>query len=157
LVVEALRAPNAQALHAQLAATPARRFNAFHLLYADAHHAFVTWCDGETVQQTALPPGVHLVTERSLGGDDHHRTEALRRALEPLTREGRAPTAEELQTLLKIHHPDDPTGSICVHLPDWGYGTRSSLVLHLPAGGLPRAFWADGAPCVTPFVPMPVG
>ena len=56
------------------------------------------------------------------------QTASLQRG-EPVTHEGRVPSPEELQTLLKIHHPDDPSGSICVHLPDWGYGTRSSLVL----------------------------
>lgn len=149
LVVDALRAPNARALHAQLSTIDPRKYNAFHLLYADATDAFVTWCDGETLHQQTLTPGVHIVTERSLGGDDHQRTEAIRAALGGKT----TPTPEELQAILKLHHPTDPTGSICVHLPDWGYGTRSSLVLQLPAGEEPRAFWADGAPHATPFVP----
>lgn len=157
LVVEALRAPDARTLHAQLAATAPRRFNAFHLLYADARDAFVTWCDGEVLQQAALPPGVHIVTERSLGGDDHQRTEAIRSALAGKTHGGRVPPLEELQALLRIHHPDDPAGSTCVHLPDWGYGTRSSLVLQLPAGAPPVGFWADGPPCVTPWAPAPLG
>jgi uncharacterized protein with NRDE domain len=148
LVVDALRAPNAKQLHAQLSKTDPRTYNAFHLLYADATDAFVTWCDGEALHQQTLSPGVHIVTERSLGGDDHQRTEAIRAALGSKA----VPSAEELQAILKLHHPDDPTGSSCVHLPDWGYGTRSSLVLHLPAGAAPRAFWADGPPCTTPFV-----
>jgi uncharacterized protein with NRDE domain len=151
LVLEALRAKSAKALHAQLATTPAHRFNAFHLLYADATDAFVTWCDGERVQQQTLSPGVHVVTERSLGGDDHRRTEHVRSALAPLTQDGRVPEPAELQALLRIHDPNDPPGSVCVHVAEWNYGTRSSLVLYLPVTQPPRAFWAEGSPCVAPF------
>ena len=149
LVIEALRAEDAAALHGQLASIPARRFNAFHLLYADAQFAGVTWCDGDEVHQDILVPGLHIVTERSLGGDDRQRTEHIRTALAGKTVDGRVPSPEELQSLLKIPDPQSPVGGSCVHVPEWNYGTRSSLVLYL--GETPRAFWAEGSPCVTPF------
>lgn len=152
LVVEALRAPGAAALHAALAGTPPSRFNAFHLLYADARFAGVTWSDGAALHQAALEPGVHIVTERSLGGDDRQRTERVRAALAPSTAGGRVPTPQALQEVLKLHDHDNPVGGSCVHIPGWPYGTRSSLVLHLGAErSQDQASWAEGAPCVTPF------
>lgn len=151
LVLEALRASSAAALHATLARTPPSRFNAFHLLYADADGAFVTWCDGEELRQHSLPPGLHVVTERSLGGDDHGRAELVR-ALWPEPRGDGLPPIAELESLLRQHR-DGHVGGTCLHVPELGYGTRSSLVL-LVAARLAdsRFFWADGAPpCAAPF------
>ncbi len=153
LVVEALRFPSAAALHAHLGALSPTRFNAFHLLYADDAGAFVTWSDGERVQQQALPPGLHIVTERSLGGDDHARKALIEAAWPGLTPGGAAPTPEGLQGLLALTRPDDPLGGVCVEAPAFNYGTRSALVL---LRGAPlsksRLFWADGRPDRTPFV-----
>jgi uncharacterized protein with NRDE domain len=147
LVADALGAASAAALHSRLVALPARRHNAFHLLYADREDAFVTWSDGAALRQERLQPGLHVVTERSLGADDHGRVEVVRdlwRALPP-----GPPPAEALEKLLAVHG-DDPTAGTCVHLPDFGYGTRSSAVLRLSrTGGALR--WAEGKPCETPF------
>jgi uncharacterized protein with NRDE domain len=150
LVVEALRHASAGALHETMAALDPRRFNAFHLLYADRTNAFVTWCDGETLRQQTLAPGLHVVTERSLGGDDHARVELIR-AHYPET-----PTLENLGALLALRREDDPAGSVCIDVPTFDYGTRSSLVLFLREH-LARSEWrwADGPPDVTPFVARP--
>lgn len=157
LVVEALRAPSAMALRAQLEGLKATRFNAFHLLYADAQHGFVTWSDGERVQHQGLAPGLHVVTERSLGGDDQSRTELVESLWPRLDRgaDG-APTPQALQGLLAARHPAGLAASICVDLPEWNYGTRSSLVLFVGrALARSRWFWADGRPDETPFVERP--
>ena len=69
LVVDALRAGSAEATREQLEGLSATRYNDFHLLYADRTHAFVTWTDGQALRQQTLAPGLHVVTERSLGGD----------------------------------------------------------------------------------------
>lgn len=156
LVVEALRAPSAQALRAQLEALTPTRFNTFHLLYADAQHAFVTWSDGAQVHHQALEPGLHVVTERSLGGDDQGRSELVRALWPKLDRVDGEPTPAALQSLLAERHPDAPAGSVCVDLPEWNYGTRSSLVLVVrPRLEASRWFWADGRPDQTPFVEAP--
>src|SRR5579863_1043129 len=63
IVVEALAAPSARELHSRMARFPAEEFNPFHLLYADAEDAFVTWFDGQARQQAELGRGVHVVTE----------------------------------------------------------------------------------------------
>lgn len=153
LVVEALQAKSARALHAELASLSAERFNAFHLLYVDATDAFVTWSDGEVVRQQTLAPGLHIVTERSLGGDDRARTAFIERRWPG---DGAAPTAEQLQRLLATTRPDDPMGGVCVEAPEWNYGTRSSLVLfRARALEASRLYWADGRPDRAPFIERP--
>lgn len=155
LVVEALRAPSARALHAELAATPPRRFNAFHLLYTDGADAFVTWCDGEALFQRTLDEGLHVVTERSLGGDDRARTELITARYPRRAADG-VPDFGPLEALLATPHADDPFGGVCVDLPAFDYGTRSSLVLALARPlGESRWAWADGRPDRTPFVEAP--
>lgn len=156
LVVEALRAPDAKTLHARLSSLPATRFNAFHLLYVDATNAFVTWSDGDTVRQQVLAPGLHVVTERSLGGDDRARTALIEERWPEVSPNGSTPTPEALQRLLGATRPDDPLGGVTVEAPLRNYGTRSSFVFfrakHLAAS---RFFWADGRPDRTPFVERP--
>lgn len=161
LVVEALRQPSAAALHQALASLDPRRFNPFHLLYADPSAAFVTWSDGAERHQKALPPGVHVVTERSLGGDDRSRTERIQAhwvtevgpALATSASQLLAPAMTALEGLLKLHG-EDPLGGTCVHT-ELGYGTRSSLVLEVPERSerprFPRLRWAEGHPCLHPF------
>lgn len=145
LVVDALRAPDAAALHARLASLDPVRYNPFHLLYADGARAFVTWCDGAKVRQQVLEPGLHVVTERSLGGDDRGRTERLRRLFEERLG-GKAPDLAPFRELLTLHGAEgDPLGGSCVHAEVMGYGTRSGLVYL--GGPTPRAWWMEGHPC----------
>jgi uncharacterized protein with NRDE domain len=153
LVVEALQAADAQTLHTQLRTLSAERFNAFHLVYADDTGAFVTWSDAEVVRHQALEPGVHVVTERSLGGDDHARSSLIRERWPQVSPQGALPTAEALQGLLAATRPDDPLGGVCVEAPAFDYGTRSSLVLFRAARlSDSRFWWAEGRPDRTPFV-----
>lgn len=156
LVTEALSAPSASRLHAQLATLSPERFNAFHLLYADASDAFVTWSDGSTVRQQTLGAGLHVVTERSLGGDDRARTSLITERWRTVSPNGELPTKEALQRLLGTTNPADPLGGVCVEAPEWNYGTRSSLVLMLGRELATSTFsWADGRPDRTPFVDRP--
>lgn len=156
LVVEALRAPDAPALQARLASLDPTTFNAFHLLFADAGHAFVTWSDGERLFQRTLGPGLHVVTERSLGGDDRARVELVEALWPRVSPGGALPTPAALQGLLGTTRAGDPMGGLCVEAPGWNYGTRSSLVLLRHAQlAASRLFWADGRPDVTPFVERP--
>ncbi len=147
LVREALGETSAVAIHARLSKLSPTRFNAFHLLYADAAHAFVTWSDGAVLAQAALAPGLHVVTERSLGGDDLRRTEAVEAFW---ARECRGPTAppfEVLRRLLALRQGPESVADVCVSLPDWNYGTRSSFVAHVaPSAAETRCAFADVAP-----------
>lgn len=145
LVVEALRSPDAATLHERLATLDPHRYNAFHLLYSDGAKAFVTWCDGSKVRQQTLEPGLHVVTERSLGGDDRGRTERLRRLFEEKLAKKR-PELAPFKELLTLHGPEgDPLGGACVHADVMGYGTRSGFVYI--GGAMPRAWWMEGHPC----------
>ena len=151
LVTNALEAWSARDLHAHLATLPADRYNAFHLLYADASAAFVTWSDGARVTQEVLVPGVHVVTERSLGASDEGRTE---RVLAEWKKVAMPPRAEDVEAIMKIHGEGSPLEGTCIHVPALGYGTRSSMVLL--AAATPQMFWAEGPPCVTPYVEIPL-
>jgi uncharacterized protein with NRDE domain len=156
LVVEALGAASAHELHGRLRALSPAAYNAFHLLYADREGAFVTWSDGTALRQDALGPGIHVVTERSLGGDDRSRTELVRRRY-PRVDPDVPPGVDALAGLLEIHAPpEDPVAGTCIHVPALGYGTRSSLVLRLgPTIEQSDFAWVEGSPCTQPMVPRP--
>ncbi len=152
LVTQALRQPSAEAIHRSLAALPADAYNAFHLFYADRTAAFVTWCDGKVVRQERLAPGLHVVTERSLGGDDRSRTESVKESWRGVV-ESLAPTVESLAQMMRQHKKNDPLGSTCVHVPELGYGTKSSFLLLLsPSWTKTRALWCEGPPCQNEYV-----
>jgi uncharacterized protein with NRDE domain len=147
LVAEALQAQSARELHARLASTQAITYNGFHLLYADGEAAFVTWSDGEKVTQLELPPGVHVVTERSFNAGVNDRAPAVQQSLRELLARG-PPSAEAMRELMKAHGPPDaPLEGTCVHGEAFGYGTRSSFQLVVGAGGEQRGLWTEGHPC----------
>jgi len=149
LVADALRAPSAAALHARLADLDPRAYNPFHLLYADRATAHLTWSDGDTLHRADLAPGLHVITERSFGAGSDARGAHVRHLAEAL---GGDLTPASLGALLG-HHEDDLFASVCVHGDAFGYGTRSSLVLSLGATWADTTWrWAEGKPCVTPFV-----
>lgn len=149
LVTEALGEPSARALHQRLAGLPTDRFNAFHLFYADAEHACITWSDGFSLHQQELQAGVHIITERSLGGDDQARTELIRSEWKKMG-DGE-PTVEGLSALLRLHGAT-PLGGTCIHAAALNYGTRSSTLVFLgPSPSASRLWWAEGNPCQVPY------
>jgi uncharacterized protein with NRDE domain len=154
IVVAALRERSARDVHARMRSLDPRAYNGFHLVYADAHAALATFADGETLAQVTLGRGVHVITERSFGGGDDSRRLARIRAAWQAWDLGRPDT---LPSLLAEHDPNDPLASTCMHLPELRYGTRSAMVLMI--GQRPedsRMLWAEGPPCTTPFVAVPV-
>jgi hypothetical protein len=150
LVVEALRFETAPALHAHLASLAPRRFNAFHLAYADMESAYVTWSDGNKLTQLALGPGLHMICERSYGGGDEARQWRVKS--EWSARRNRGTEPEEWRSLLTQHATLNPFDATCVHASMFNYGTRSSaLYFRSPNPALSRFYFADGKPCETPF------
>jgi uncharacterized protein with NRDE domain len=150
LTLEALAQPGAAALHARLASLAPDRFNAFHLLYADRHSAHITWSDGARIHQLDLPPGLHVLTERSFGAEEVPR-EAWVRAHWPADA---IDAPERLEALLSAHGGEGALAleAPCVHVPGVDYGTRSALVLKLgQTWQSSRLSWAEGPPCLTPF------
>jgi uncharacterized protein with NRDE domain len=82
---------------------------------------------------------------------DRARTELVRAkvlALDP----SRTPDAASIQAIMKIHGRVHPLGGTCVHVPERGYGTRSSMVLFV-AERLEdsRMYWAEGSPCSSAY------
>jgi hypothetical protein len=149
LVADALRAPSAKELHARLADLDPAAHNPFHLLYADRASAHLTWSDGHALHRADLAPGLFVVTERSFGAGPDDRGALVRRLHDEL-RGDLSPGA--LGALLS-RHADDPFAATCVHADAFGYGTRSSMILTLgESWSRTRMLWAEGRPCVTPYV-----
>ncbi len=154
LVVEALAEANAQALARAVERVDATTFNACHLLSADAQdvwsHAFI---DDRRVS-SRLGPGLHVVTERSYAEAPAPREALVREAWTALPLDGDGlPTVEGVRALLSLQRSGDPTANVCVELPEFGYGTRSSFLLFL--GARPedtRVYETEGRPDRTAFV-----
>lgn len=148
LVLEALDSADAAALHRRLAALDPSAYNGFHLAYADGTSAGMTWSDGSMLRQERLSPGVHVVTEQSLGaGDDGAR----RRLIQERVPGGDALLDVEGWLALLSVHGADPRAGTCVHADAVGYGTRSAFVLHrAPSAAASRCAWTDARPCTTP-------
>ncbi len=114
LVCDALRFNTAQEVRAFMAQVDALRFNAFHLVYADAQSAFVSWSDGQTLFHQVLDPGLHAVTEQSFRAQPETRgDEARTRVIASGT------PLQRLTPALKF---------AMVDIPAFNYGTRSSTV-----------------------------
>ena len=152
LVAEALRAQSAVALRDRLAGLEVGSYNPFHLFYADRETAHLSWSNGVSMHYQALVPGVHIITERSLGAGDVGREEAIRARW---AREiaGQPLDLDRLRAMLTEHGATDPRAGTCVHLDDFGYGSRSSLLLSLGDTWAATALrWAEGRPCETEHV-----
>lgn len=125
-------------------------YNPFHVVLADRSRAQVIWSDGDQLQQLVLPPGYHVLTERSFDAAPTQRPDQVLSALQQLSKTQIPPIAA-LQQLLGAH-ADDPFESTCVHIPALNYGTRSSTVLTLGDAVSDVRLWhADGPPCQTPL------
>ena len=92
--------------------------------------------EGVKLTPLTLEPGLHVVTERSFGGDETARVAAVREAWP------REPSPEALQRTLRLPQT-------YLFFPDFNYGTRSSMVL-LGGPARTRLFWAEGQPPAPP-------
>jgi uncharacterized protein with NRDE domain len=143
MVHDALRgSKSARELHERMQQLRGDLHNGFHLVYADLHDAFVSWCDGEKMHhQDLAPEELHVVTERSFGAGEGEREKTVRAAFADVALELAAWRSP--MTL----HASQPLESACVHADAAGYGTRSSMQLFLEPGSA-RMLWTDGHPCV---------
>lgn len=139
----ALQSSTAAEAAERIAALSASDFNPFHLALADAQHAHVVWGDGTRMHHEALPPGVHVITERSYDAAPNGRAEQLSRRIEALQQGGDL-SRESLAALLRERRVDD-IDCTCVLIPEMNYGTRSSALVEV--SDAPRFWFADGPPC----------
>jgi uncharacterized protein with NRDE domain len=143
LVEVALGSESAAAARATFAATPAARWNPFHLVVADREDAFLWWYDGERAEVVDLSPGLHVVTERSPFGACPRGE--LVRSRWPLDL-----GVVKLREVLTVHAPP-PERATCIHR-DPEYGTRSAAVLRLGHDvAASELYAADARPCLSPL------
>lgn len=154
LVLESLRAPSPDVLARTVRTVDAAAFNACHLVSASAEDAWTHAFIDDRRVSTRLAPGLHVVTERSYADEPARREALVREAWAALpTDDDGLPTVEGLRALLALRTEGDPTANVCVELPEFQYGTRSSFVLFLGARAEDtRVYEADGRPDRTPFV-----
>ncbi|HZA49635.1 MAG TPA: hypothetical protein VE549_02780, partial [Myxococcaceae bacterium] len=58
-----------------------------------------------------------------------------------------------LQAMLSHHDERDPLTTLCIHVPEYNFGTRSSAILLLSRDlAASRFWWAEGSPCRNPYV-----
>ena len=165
LVLEALGASDQREARSRIAGFDAREYNPFHLLFADRRGASVVWSDGERLQQLALEPGIHWITERSFGAAASER-HAILEGWRAQVASGPAPDLNGWRSILADHRPHQPKGrkpdsasvgfdSLCVHADPFNYGTRSSTLVELgDEPGSLRFFHASGRPCEVPLVEL---
>jgi len=149
LVLDALGKGSVETAAEHVAGLSPGLHNPFHLVIADRRAAHLVWNDGERHHHEVLPPGLHVVSERSRGAAPTGRDALLRRRIEE---RGwvEEPGLDDWRALLS-EHAASPLEGPCVHADDRGYGTRCSTVVRLPAEGGIGFFHADGRPCVTPY------
>jgi uncharacterized protein with NRDE domain len=153
LVLDALAEDSAAHAVRRIATEAPGRHEPFHLVMVDRDEAHLVWSDGDAVRHERLAPGIHIVTERSLGAAPTPRVERLNHELVALFGP-RRPTPERWMELLRTHAEAGLEGT-CVHLPSHGYGTRSSTILELRRAPEDARWWhADGPPCTTEFVDL---
>ncbi len=150
LVLDALRESSAEAAATRVAAEDPGRHNPFHLVMADVHGAHLVWNDGQEHRRHRLEPGVHVVTERSMGAAPSARLQRLPELVRPLVQPALPPLSAWQRVL---RHRDEPSlEGVNVHDEARNYGTRSSTIVHLARRPEASTFvHANGAPDQVPF------
>jgi uncharacterized protein with NRDE domain len=147
LVDRALEEPSARRAADAIAEHSAGDYNGFHLLCADRNEAHLVWSDGESMNRSKLDPGLHVLTERSLGAAANARQERVLAECSESLAAGNLDEAAIQSTLSRCD--DGSIDATCVSLPSLGYGTRSSTILRL--GEATKLLHADGPPCSTGY------
>lgn len=119
-----------------------REYAGFNLVVADAEEAGLLEWDG-VLRTTHFDPGVHVVV------NEGHRTAApearrIHDAIEPALGMTVEAWFDRAADVLGDHDL-----GVCVHGD--GYGTCSSSLLEIDAGGSARYWFADGKPCETEY------
>ena len=122
----ALAQPNPQRAVEAIREHAPTRFNAFHLLLADASHAHIIWSDGETFYEKTLNPGIHVLTESSFAAGPPERLDFINEYLQVHLTNNQF-TIADVQKLLGMKREPSFHG-LCVEVPEIHYATRSATV-----------------------------
>lgn len=153
LVLDALREPSAANASEAASRHGAEVHNPFHLVVADTTSAHLVWNDGRKISRHRLQPGMHIVTERSLGAAPSGRLELLPKLVRPLVG-GALPQLNTWRRIL-AHRDNPPLEGVNVLEPSRNYGTRSSTVVQLSDDPQRLAFFhAPGPPDEHPYAAM---
>lgn len=151
LVTDALAEHGVAAAAGKSRAHEPSAHNGFHLVIADRTRAALVFNDGASVHHETLEPGVHVLTERSLGAADALREQRVREAFGRLAQARRPPTQEAIISIMAV--PSSalaPFDGTVMDVPEYDYGTRSSTILRFEPDRL--RFWhAEGPPTTTPY------
>ncbi|HVX21726.1 MAG TPA: NRDE family protein [Acidimicrobiales bacterium] len=139
-------------------------YNPCWVLVGDRHGLwYLDLTDPDRLGVAALAPGVHVLENRPLG-QASPKVDRVRELLEAAGGPAGDParwTPQALQPVLADHTVTDPgaadprrrlASACCVHAD--GYGTRSAMVVRVPAAGPAEVWAADGPPCTTPLAPV---
>jgi uncharacterized protein with NRDE domain len=153
-------------------------YNPCWLLVGDRESLFsVGLARGRQPDVTRLGPGRHVLENRPFGTPTAKTAQVAAMVAQAAEAAGPAAAADALAGVLSDHRPAvDPQpassppaapapgapapgaagrarppelSAACVHTPT--YGTRSAMIITVPAGGAPRLRVADGPPCEVPF------
>jgi len=166
LVLGLLDAGDREAMRRYAAAIDPTAYASANLVFGDASGVELVYARrAGTLERVELPRGITVVANHRIDAPGQPKLARLRAHLEPLAtwddlvraapsalgdhalpdREvpGTIVEGAPITTVHALH-------ALCIHTPR--YGTRSATIAALVPGGVAALRWADGAPCVTPFV-----
>jgi uncharacterized protein with NRDE domain len=153
IVMQVLRAGGIDAADAWLASIDPRAYNGFNLLYGDASRLRVAYAHGGGADRLAIedvPHGVHVLPNDRIDSPRSARTAIALTAADRVARLPWEGLVDGVRTILGDHSLAGLDG-ICMHLPEFSYGTRSSTILALQPGRTSRYLFAPGPVCTTSY------
>lgn len=170
LVLNALRLGERKAIADFVRSVDAREYNAFNLMWGDAHELFVAYArdDRAALEIELVPEGVHVLPNDRLDSGDFPKVARAQALLAPHVNADYARLEQALKDTLADRDvpalealPDVPLpksmdraffrqlSALCIRTPL--YGTRTSTVVALTPGGVGRYLYAEGAPDQSEF------
>jgi uncharacterized protein with NRDE domain len=160
LCLDVLRETMVAAARARVLRDPGDRYNPFNLLLASPDAACVIGNYSGSMTATPLQPGLHVLTNLELNDMECPRIAKSHALFDAAREDLRSDTLDRfrarMQEILSDHstpldpRSEGPPNNLCVHTER--FGTRSSTILAYVASERRFRMWyADGAPCRTPY------
>jgi uncharacterized protein with NRDE domain len=150
LVTRVVQAASMEEAERRVQAIDPERYNGFHLMVTDGARLVQLVSDGLRAELSLRGGGLFVMSERSFDAAPSSRDARVRDWASQVD-----PRDPEALAAMLATHDGSVFDSLCIHLPEHDYGTRSSLVLQMPCDGAARMRYAEGPPCRTPFVDVP--